>query len=210
MICGGTRTNKVECLDISDHRSVSTFPAQLLDRECGKGVLCGDRILTFGESVSGTSLKPPFKTTVISYSDRAKLSRYGVACVNENTVVVLGGYHNTPYRATELKEDVLLYNPTTKGMKKLAPLPHQLADMAVVVRDDNLIVLGGQKNHDYAEICNDVLMYNITKQQCSKLPSMLENSIDIVSSIYYLERELQSFGLSETVLIILKGLCQCR
>jgi hypothetical protein len=175
MICGGTRTNKVECLDISNHRSVSTFSAQLVDTECGKGVLCGDRILTFGESVSGTSLKPPFKTTVISYSDRAKLSHYGVACVNENTVVVLGGYYNTPYRATELKEDVLLYNPTTKGMKKLAPLPHQLADMAVVVRDDNLIVLGGHKNHDYTEICSDVLMYNITKQQCSKLPSMLEN-----------------------------------
>jgi hypothetical protein len=80
MICGGTRTNKVECLDISDHRSVSTFPAQLVDTECGKGVLCGDGILTFGESVSRTSLKPPFKTTVISYSDRAKLSRWSCMC----------------------------------------------------------------------------------------------------------------------------------
>ena len=179
MICGGTDTNRAECLDIANNRSVSLFPAQLPRRQCGKGVLCGDKILTFGESVSGTSLKPQFKTTVlVPYDDRIKLSSYGVARVNENSVVILGGYcelskkSKTYWPLKELRKDVLLYNPTTKVMKKLAPLPYELADMAAVVHNDNIIILGGCK--PCSRLCDDVLMYNITNQQCSKLPSMLE------------------------------------
>ena len=179
MICGGTNTNRVEFLDIINDRSVNTFPPQLPGSQCGKGLLCGDKILTFGESVSGTSLKPQFETTVlVPYYDRRKLWSYGVARVNENSVVILGGYYeypegiNRPY-SKSCKEDVLLYNPTTKVMKKLAPLPYELSDMAVVVHNDNIIILGGCKD-GLQNACSDViLMYNITNQQCSKLPSML-------------------------------------
>ena len=180
MICGGTDTDRVECLDIANNRSVSTFPVQLPGRLCGKGVLCGDKILTFGESVSETSLKPQFETTVlVPYDDGRKLSSYGVARVNENSVVILGGYYEFPKKPEtysspkELKKDVLLYNPTTKVMTKLAPLPYELSDMAVVVHNNNIIILGGCKD-SHINVCNDVLMYNITNQQCSKLPSMLE------------------------------------
>ena len=58
-------------------------------------------------------------------------------------------------------------------MKTLAPLPYELCDMAVVANGDNIIILGGSKGMSHSA-CNDVFMYNITKQQCSKLPSMLE------------------------------------
>ena len=151
MICGGTDTNRVECLDITNNRPASTFPAQLPAMQCGKGVLCGDKILTFGESVSGTSLKPEFETTVlIPYEDGRTLSSYGVARVNENAVVIVGGYQypkspNRPHPCQVVKNDVLLYNPTTNVLKKLAPLPYQLSDMAVVVHDDNIIILGGYR-----------------------------------------------------------------
>jgi hypothetical protein len=175
MICGGTNTNRVECLHITNNRSLSTFPAQLPGTDCGKGVLCGDKILTFGKSVSATSLKPPFKTTVLaSYNEGKKMAfGNGIARVNENVVVLLGGhYQPTGRRSVVLKEDVLLYNMTTKQIEELAPLPYQLSDMAVVVHNDNIIILGGIKNR--SNVCNDVLMYNITNQQCSRLPSMLE------------------------------------
>jgi hypothetical protein len=170
MICGGTNTNRMECLHISN-RSVSTFPAQLPGTDCGKGVLCGDKILTFGQSVSATSLKPPFKTTVLaSYDEGEEMAcGNGIARIDENTVVLLGGCDRS---LLEEKDDVLLYNMTTKQMEQLAPLPYQLADMTVVVHDDNIILLGG-RNDVFKH--NDVLMYNITNQQCSKLPSMLEN-----------------------------------
>ena len=177
MICGGTSTNKMECLH-TNNRSVSSFPAQLPGTECGKGVVCGDHVITFGESISSTSLKPPFKTKLIAYRDDVKLSAYAVACVNENAVVVIGGCFkypvkpSAPYRGTEFRQDVLLYNPTTKVMTNLAAFPYQIADMAVVLHDGNLIILGGHKN--YGGICSDVLMYDVTNQHCSKLPSMLQ------------------------------------
>jgi N-acetylneuraminic acid mutarotase len=56
-----------------------------------------------------------------------------------------------------------------KVVKKLAPFPYQLADMAVVRHDGKLIILGGYKKH--GGISNDVLVYDVTTQQCSKLPS---------------------------------------
>ena len=182
MICGGTSTNRMECLDVANDRSVSSFPAQLPDAQCGKGVVCGDKVLTFGQSVSATSLKPPFKTTVpFAYNKGKHLFGYGVARVNENAVVLVGGY--TTENADLPCDNVVLYNPTTKWFENLAPLPYSLVDMAVVVYRDNIVILGGRKRY-YAfqsfdaqlrsEYLNDALMYNITNQLCRKLPSMLE------------------------------------
>jgi hypothetical protein len=174
MICGGTDTNRVEYLDIASDESASTFPVQL-PKDCGKGVLCGDKILTFGQHVRATSLKPPFTTTCPCYSGW-ELSSYGVAYVNENAVVIVGGYYkrlpNCVNDRPQLKDDVLLYNPTTKQMSNLAPLPCKLADMAVVVHNDNLIILGGIDGNN---VCNSVWMYNIANQHCRMLPKMLQN-----------------------------------
>jgi hypothetical protein len=167
MICSGAGINRIDCLDAASNSS-SVYPS-LLPSDCGKGVLCGDKILTFEQSVSATSLKPPFKTTVLnSYSEGKTRSSYGVALVNENTVALVGGKGKN-----EMSDDVLLYNPTTKRCTTLAPLPRKLADMAVVVHKDNLIIMGG-KNSISSFGSNDVLMYNITNQMCRKLPCMLE------------------------------------
>jgi hypothetical protein len=185
-IGGGRNTNRVECLDISN-KFASILPAQLPGEDCRKGVLCGDKIFTFGKSLSTASLKPPFKT--FFYDDKFKTNMhmydYRVACVNENAVVLVG-------RSFVLKTcGVLLYNPTKKEFKNLAPLPYDLADMAVVAYKDNIVILGGQKTKfsqrflsdddddsfkpkSSSEYLNDVLMYNITNQQCRRLPSMLE------------------------------------
>ena len=137
--------------------------------------------------MSEISLQNPFTRKVcVSYNDKRKFSNYGIAYVNDNAVVVVGGnnsYTRIEYdgrggkrNVSEKKEytdDVALYNPSTKVMKTLAPLPYGLCDMAVVAHRDNIIMLGGSKGR-CERTCNDVLMYNITKQQCSRLPSMLE------------------------------------
>ena len=183
MICGGTETDRVEYVDPTCFGSASTFPVKLPGTDCGKGVLFEDKILTFGQHVRATSLKAPFQTTtVLCYRDGKKLSSYGVAYVNENTVVIVGGYieeivvtcTNTQKRLTD---EVRLYNPTTKTMRNLAPLPYKLRDMAVVVHKDNFIILGGSSGGGNSR--NDVLMYNITTQECRKLPKMLETRYDI-------------------------------
>ena len=194
MICGGTETNRIECLNVADCKSVSTFPAQLPARKdflddtyvwCGKGVLCDGKILTFSESVTATSLRHRARsTTLLTYPNRQQLSRYGVACVNKTAVVIVGGYDvytkdregKNIWPSKEVNKRVRLYNPATKTMKNLAPLPYLLCDMAVVAYEDSVIILGGsKKEHEMSkESTNDVLMYNITNQHCLKLPSMLE------------------------------------
>ena len=186
MFCGGAETNRVEYLDIANYQTVCTFPAQLPGKTRCKGVLCGNEIVTFGESVSQTSLQSPFGSRVLRrYEDERKFSNYGVARVNDNTVVLVGGnnsYTRVNYdgrggqkNVSEVKEytdDVTLYDPSSGVVKTLAPLPYGLSDMAVVAHGENIIILGGKKG--YSEQSNEVLMYNITKQQCSRLPSMLE------------------------------------
>ena len=190
MICGGPETNRIECLNVSDCKSVSAYPSQLpstpreLPRsKCDKGALCNDEILTFGYSVFGTSLKPWFRSTkLLAYDNGVTRSNYGVACVNKNAVVVVGGNSECRrdkkgnfifFPEKEKNNSVLLYNPVRKTMKTLAPLPYKLRDMAVVAHEDNVIILGGRKG-EYEEWTNDVFMYNITNQHCLRLPSMLE------------------------------------
>ena len=186
MFCGGTKPDRVESVDIAKNRSVLALPVQLPGENCGKGVLCGDKILTFGESISKTSVRNPFGSSVlVPYNDKRKFSNYGIVCVNDNAVVIVGGnnsYTRTKYdrrggkqKVSEEKEytdDVALYYPFTNFMKTLSPLPYGLCDMAVVSHEDNIIILGGKQRGRRAT--NEVLMYNITNQCCSKLPNMLE------------------------------------
>ena len=192
MICGGTFTDRVEYVDPTCFGSACTFPVKLPGTDHGKGVLFGDKILTFGQHVNATSLKTPFQTTIsLFYPNRKKLSSYGVAYVNENTVVVVGGYKEKivlTCRNTQkqLTDEVRLYNPTTKTLTKLAPLPYMLCDMAVVVHNDNVIILGGSSDGRYSR--NDVLMYNITAQECRMLPKMLEYRYDVL--FYYFDSNL--------------------
>ena len=91
MFCGGTSTNRLECLDIANYRSVFALPVQLPDVNCGKGALCGDKIFTFGESVSETSVRNSSRSVRVRYDDERQFSNYGITHVNDNAVVVVGG-----------------------------------------------------------------------------------------------------------------------
>ncbi|CAB4007278.1 RING finger 151-like isoform X2 [Paramuricea clavata] len=173
MICGGKKTNTVECLDIASAYS-DEFPLSMPKRNT-KGILYGDKILTFGrQSVSAISLKSPFETTVFApYAKNKRDDPHCVAFVNENAVVLVGSWstRRTRRRANS-KANIRMYNPTTQVMMNLAPLPYQWSEMAAVAQDDDLIILGGWKQ--YVEVSNEVLMYNITNQTYRMLPSMLE------------------------------------
>ena len=174
MFCGGDHTNRVECLDIANNRTVLALPIQLPDRNCSKGVLCGDKMFTFDGSVSETSLQNPFRTKVLAaYDANPEIYNRGIARVNDNMIFVVGGYvSGGSWHQIHSVDNVLQYNPSTNVMKTLAPLPYGVRNMAVVAHGDNIIILGGDR---YGKgITNEVLVYNITKQHCSKLPSMLE------------------------------------
>ena len=172
MFCGGDYTNRVECLDIANYRTVLALPVQLPDTNCGKGVLCGDKMLTFDECVSETSLQNPFETKVLAaYDAKTEISNYGVARVNDRAVIVVGGCKEDGkfgiLSRDIIVDDVTLYNPSTKVMKSLAPLPYEVRDMAVVAHKENIIILGGDREDK--GITNEVLMYNTTKHVGKKV-----------------------------------------
>ena len=185
MFCGGTKTNRVECLDIANYRSVFALPVQLPGVNCGKGALCGDKILTFGESVSETYVRNSSHSVRVRYDNKRQFSNYGITRVNDKAVLVVGGdnaYTRIKYdewyleydefEKKEYADEVALYYPSTNVMKTLAPLPYGLRNTTVVAHGENIIILGGEQS--CGQKSNEVLMYNITNQYCSKLPNMLE------------------------------------
>ena len=178
MICGGERSERVECLDMTSFE-VFSWPATVPKFE--KAALCGgDQIITFGKSVVITFLKPPYLSdTVLAYHNDEERSEYGLEYVN-GKVVVVGGLYRRPSGPRDLTrynfsqtDDVVLFNPATNELKKLGALPYKVSRMATVPYKDNVIVIGGQGENNRA--LNNVLMYNITSQECRKLPSMLES-----------------------------------
>ena len=93
--------------------------------------------------------------------------------VNEK-VVVVGGFYRSNLFYGQQKDAVVLFNPATNELKKLTPLPYKVSGMATVPYKDNVIIIGGKDENNRA--LNNVVMYNITSQECQMLPSVLEST----------------------------------
>ena len=167
MICGGcSNPNRIEFLDPSENGFTSNvFPGSLPSGRL-KGVLFEDRVTTFGLHVQETSLKRPWKSTMLLEGniDRSgcALERFG------NDIFVIGLSGNQIER----------YDITSNELTTLTTLPYTVYNVATVVYKDNIIILGGQDFQDDLYInhwtpLSDVLMYSIYSLECKRLPSML-------------------------------------
>ena len=164
IICGGC-SNRIEFLDPSENGFTSNvFPGSLPPGKL-KGVLFENRVITFGLHVQETSLKRPWKSSMlleesIDRSDCA-LQRLG----NDIFVIALSG------------NQIERYDMTSNEFTTLTTLPYTVYNMATVAYKDNIIILGGQNlQDDYQNRwtpLSDVLMYNIHSLECKRLPSML-------------------------------------
>jgi N-acetylneuraminic acid mutarotase len=65
---------------------------------------------------------------------------------------------------------VVLYDIKKNECKQLAPLPHEVSEMATVRWGDNIVVLGGADKHGKA--LDTVIIYNVKTEQSHLLPSM--------------------------------------
>ena len=85
--------------------------------------------------------------------------------------VVVGGFYGdrriTDWGDFQQTDDVVLFNPATNELKKLAPLPYKVSRMATVPYKDNVIIIGGRG--EGIRMLNNVLMYNITSQECREV-----------------------------------------
>ena len=163
MICCGC-SNRIEFLDPSENGfSSNMFPGSLPFGKL-KGVLFENRVITFGLHVQETSLKRPWKSTMLLEGDIDRsdcaLERFG------NDIFVIGLSGNQIER----------YDVTSNEFTTLTILPYKVYNMTTVAYKDNIIILGGRNSTDYKEwdAFNNVLMYNIHTLECKRLPPMLE------------------------------------
>ena len=177
MICGGrSNTNRIEFLDPSENGLTSNvFPGSLPSGKL-KGVLFEDRVITFGLHVQETSLKRPWKSTVLL---KENIDRSGCALERFGNDIFVIGFPRNPYTGKQIER----YDVTSNELTTLTTLPYTVYNMATVAYKDNIIILGGQSFPDnyqsasgevYWDPLSDVFMYDIHSLECKRLPSMLQ------------------------------------
>ena len=161
LVCGGDLTEKIEYLNPSKNGYTSTVASVSLPANAGcNGLLYEDRILTFYKGVVKTSLELPGKSTTLLQEERCRNSPAGVHCFG-NSIYIVGGRENS----------IEKYDVVTNEMQVLSSLPYRVDDMASVAYKDNIILIGGC---DGLNSLSEVVMFNVTKQEYTRLPSMLE------------------------------------
>ena len=166
MVCGGTRSNRIEFFDPSESGFTSNVFPGSLPSDGRNGVLFENRIITFGQDVQETSLERPWKSAQLidanRHNDRGSCA---LECFG-NDIFVIG------FSGRQIER----YDIAKNELTTLTTLPYEVHNMATVAYKDNIIILGGQNNNheQYWRPFNDVLMYNIHSLECKRLPSMLE------------------------------------
>lgn len=167
MICGGEHSNRIECFNPNENAYTSSvFPGVLKD-ESAKGVLCKNRVITFGSNVHANLLEPPW-----SSDDLLRLpsyrNNYGVECFDDQ-IVLVGGNAGAD-SPTDMS--VQAYDEAQNRIRELSSLPYKVSKMATVPYKDSIILIGGQDENNLP--LNSVIMYNLKTEECKRLPSMLE------------------------------------
>ena len=130
-------------------------------------VLYKDSLLLSGGnySISKTSNKIYAISMVPPYSSKILTTMPETRCDHtmelfEDKLFIFGGYNGGTC------DTVMMFDLTTKEWKMMTPLPFEVDEMATVLWQNNVIVLGGRPAKD------SVVMYNLTTGQSKYLPPM--------------------------------------
>ena len=104
------------------------------------------------------SMVPPYSTKVLTTMPEPRYDH--TMELFEDKLFIIGGY------AEGACDTVMVYNLVTKEWKMMTPLPYKVDEMATVLWQNNVTVLGGRGGID------TVVMYNLTTGESKYLPSM--------------------------------------
>ncbi len=125
-------------------------------------VLSGGKIGSGANEVSDKiykiSMVPPYSTKVLTTMPQPRYDH--TMELFEDKLFIIGGYDRGA------RDTVMRYNLVTKEWKMMTPLPFAVDEMATVLWQNNVIVLGGTDFRD------TVVMYNLTTGESKYLPSM--------------------------------------
>ena len=105
---------------------------------------------------------PPYSTEVLTTMPEPRCDH--TMEVFEDKLFIFGGYHGNAH------DTVMMYNLVTKEWKMMKPLSFPVDEMASVLWQNNVILLGGK--HGTYNVADNVVMYNLTTGESKYLPSM--------------------------------------
>jgi deoxycytidylate deaminase len=108
------------------------------------------------------SMVPPYSTKILTTMPEPRFDH--TMELLEDKLFIIGGYSDP----LNIHDTVMMFNLVTKEWKMMTPLPFEVDEMATVLWQNNVIVLGGR-----ARLSRDtVVMYNLTTGESKYLPSM--------------------------------------
>ena len=119
--------------------------------ELGSGSKTSDKIYEI-------SMVPPYSTKILTTMPEPRFDH--TMELFENKLFIIGGDYGGK------KDSVMMFNLVTKEWKMITPLPFAVDEMATVLWQNNVIVLGGRASKD------TVVMYNLTTGESKYLPAM--------------------------------------
>ena len=108
------------------------------------------------------SMVPPYSTKILTTMPEPRFDH--TMELFEDKLFIFGGYHKGAHNT------VMMYNLVTKEWKMMKPLSFPVDEMASVLWQNNVILLGGRKG--IGESSNTAIMYNLTTEESKYLPSM--------------------------------------
>ena len=124
----------------------------------GGGLGSGRKI---SDKIYEISMVPPYSTKILTTMPEPRYDH--TMELFEDKLYIIGGFDGG------VKDSVMMYNLVTKKWKMMTPLPFAVDEMATVLWQNNVIVLGGRDGKGHTDT---VVMYNLTTGESKYLPSM--------------------------------------
>ncbi len=171
---GEKSTNKIETSSCDKSVEWKISPVKLPEvcRRHAAVMYKDSLILSGGEIGSGNktsnkifeiSMVPPYSTKVLTTMPQPRYDH--TMELFEDKLFIFGGCSGGFFACNT----VMVYNLVTKEWKMMRPLPFAVDEMATVLWQNNVIVLGGRECIDGVDT---VVMYNLTTEESKYLPSM--------------------------------------
>ena len=169
-------TYNMEKIDVQDEAGKwKHFPAKLPVKSFAhKAISYKDRLIVIGGSdcTDGVHISNAiYQVLLISpYCNKlvARLPKpvcgHGVVLLGDR-IFIVGGETDKGF-----VDSVVMFDISKKQCKLMAPLPFAIRDMATVIWENNVFVIGGLNRS--REVLNSVIMYDVTTETCKRLPPM--------------------------------------
>ena len=185
IVCGGKGKTSMEKVSLKSHQggkstSWENVPVELTVPLYGhRCVIYNGRFIMIGgygngryfASITEISLVPPYASKLLATMQRPTWC-HAIAIFGDKILIVGNIFDRVA---------VLEYNITENVFRRMAPLPYDVFNMAMVKWGDNFIILGGCDTE--SRVLSKVLMYNIKSEKSRMLPEMLNKRGGCVAAV---------------------------